>query len=220
MAQPDASNSPSYRAQPTASEPLPAEHSGQSTVDMSLNLAMNLQRSFEDHPGGRGGFETQLKHDLARASGLAHASFVIKRLELGSPLVDLTIFPNPSGRGPAALAAAMDLEQQARDHASHLKRSPILCHVQEVTVHSPAHEEYKLTREDNQRLREQVQNLRSQVLKHEGEIEERSAKTRELELQLSEHLRIAKTMQVQVEKSISQLHDAQLSNQELAARLR
>ena len=219
-APPDASGSADHMVQYASSEPAAAGNSAQSTVDVTLKLALNCGESFRDHPGGRGGFETQLKHELAHASGLAHTNFVIRRLEADSPLVDLAIFSNLSGRDPEALATAIDLEQQARDPSSLLKSSTILRHVQEVTIRSPAHEEYKLTREDNQRLREQVQNLRSQVLKLEGEIEERCAKIGELEWQLSEHLRMAKAMQAQVEKSISQLHEAQRSNKELAARLR
>jgi len=217
---PTAPHASSSNAEPLVSHPSATTNSRQTVIGITVNLQLDFEQAFEHHPGGRGGVEMQLKHDLAHASGLAHANFVIQRIESSSSIVDVAIFSNPSGTGPEVLAVAMDLEQQVKDPKSRLKTRPLTCHVQDVAVHSSVHEEYKLTREDNQRLREHVQNLRSQVLKHEGEIEERTKGIQELESQLAEHLRIAKAMQAQVEGSISQLHDSQRSNQEFATRLR
>jgi hypothetical protein len=202
-------------------------------VDIRMNLEMSFEATGEPGSSQRETFGAQLINDLSNSSGLPPSSFLIQKLSRGGVLADVAVLPDPQGRGPEPIEVAVDLENQARDPKSRLRNGALTRHVREVTVYPGEHEEYKLIREENQRLREQSQNLRAQVLIGEAEIEEQSAKIKDLEQQteeqsahikdlehrIVEHNRMANTMQEQIDDSIKQLNSAQASNEELASRL-
>ena len=207
-------------------------------VDMRLNLnTLSFEAVGEKGSAQRVAFDAQLQQDLSRSSGLPMSSFDIQQVAKGGGVVvDLIICAHPAGRGPDPLQVAVDLQKQVKDPNSRLMTGMLTRHMQELSVRpsysiqhqeSIQHKEYKLIRDENQRLREQVQNLRAQVMKSEAEMEEGLVRIYELEQELKEHLRIANTMQAQIDGSIQQhgsclsmLHDAQQSNEQLAVRLR
>lgn len=186
------------------------------SVDVSMILGLSFEAAGKQGSFERGAFKSQLQKDLAHSSGLPLLCFAIKLLSPGSVMVDLTILPDPSSRYSDPIEVAADLEKQARDNESRLMKGVLTRHVTELKVKNSDHEQYKLTSVENQRLRQQVQTLRAEVLRGEAEIQALSAKINELE---KEHLRIAKTLQAQIDSSISQLNKFQGSNEVLSTRL-
>jgi hypothetical protein len=209
----------------TSDAPAPIQDSSRS-VDLSLNLSLPFEAAGKEGSMERSAFEKQLKEDLAHSSGMPTSSFAIKNLtmtELASRiLMNLSITPHQmTASGPEPLEVAVELEKQAQDHTSRLRNAALTRHVAEVAVH-PTHTvlvQFKMIREENQRLREQIQNLRAQALKGDAEIESHSSKIKDLQKELAEHLTIAKQLQAQVDSSIRQLKKVQNDNAELASRL-
>jgi len=214
-------------AEPTTTREAHAPNRDSSRgVDMSLNLSLPFEAAGKEGSMERSAFEKQLKEDLAHSSGMPTSSFAIKNLamtELASSfLLDLSITPHQiTASGPEPLEVAVELEKQAQDHTSRLRNAALTRHVAEVAVNPTLTVlvQYKMTREENQRLREQVQNLRAQALKGDAEIESRSSKIKDLQKELAEHLTMAKQLQAQVDSSIRQLKKVQNDNAELASRL-
>jgi hypothetical protein len=103
---------------------------------VEIMLTLDLDYAGAGHHGShsRQSFEHNVCKDLSYASGFPLKLFKIKQIRAGSIILDVEIFPDPSGGGPAPVDLANDLAQQVRDSKSPLMMGALTCHTIEILV--------------------------------------------------------------------------------------
>ncbi len=103
-------------------------------VEIMLTLDLDYARAGQHGSHSRQSFEHNVCKDLSYASGFPLKLFKIKQIRAGSIIVDMEIFPDPSGGGPAPVDLANDLAQQVGDSQSPLMMGALTCHTLEILV--------------------------------------------------------------------------------------
>ena len=107
-------------------------------VDIQVKLALDFDAIGQFSSLQRTELERTLARDLSYASALPSVSFCIQKMSRGSIIVDIQIHPDPSGSGPLPSDAAMDLEWQAMNPSSLLRRGVLTCYTEAIVI-VPSH---------------------------------------------------------------------------------
>jgi hypothetical protein len=107
-------------------------------VDIQVKLGLDFDAIGQFSSLQRAELERTLARDLSYASALPSVSFCIQKMSRGSIIVDIQIHPDPSGSGPIPSDAAMDLERQAMNPSSLLRRGVLTCYTEAIVI-VPSH---------------------------------------------------------------------------------
>ena len=159
-------------------------------VLMTVKLGMDFKAAGDEGSLQRSKFEKDLVSDLATASGVAADRFKIRKLAPGSVLVGVDIYPEPSGRGPSAAEVSEELENQADDPSSPLRRGKVTSSVSDIALpHQQLleHEELKRLRATcKKKLAKELVDKGAQQQSEESKLlDELVRTTRDLERQLA-----------------------------------
>jgi len=105
---------------------------GVPAVGMQLKLGLDFAAAGHHATPTRAAFEQNLLRDLCSSSGAHAACFRITNMSPGSVIVNAEIHADPSGRGPAPEQIAANLERQAQDASSPLRRGNLTCYIEGI----------------------------------------------------------------------------------------
>ena len=105
---------------------------GVPAVGMQLKLGLDFAAAGHHATPTRTAFEQNLLRDLCNSSGAHPACFRITKMSPGSVIVNAEIHADPSGRGPAPEQIAANLERQAQDASSPLRRGNLTCYIEGI----------------------------------------------------------------------------------------
>jgi hypothetical protein len=105
-------------------------------LPMQLKLGLDFTVVGSDGTSVRTAFVQNLTKDLSMASGLNATCFHVKHLMPGSVIADMQIHADPSGSGPNPRDVAANLEQQASDIDSPLRKGSLTCYLQGIAFPS------------------------------------------------------------------------------------
>jgi hypothetical protein len=187
---------------------------------MTVKLSINFKAAGDEGSLQRSKFEKDLVSDLATASGVAADRFKIRKLAPGSVLVGVDIYPEPSGHGPSAAEVSEELEKQADDPSSALRRGKVTSSVSDIALpHQQLleHEELKRLRATSKKqlAKELADKGAQQQSEERTQLDELEHTTRDLERQLA----ASEARRLQLERTMCDLERQLAASQHQVAHL-